>query len=88
LREVRALQVEWESGRARLRRFDSELIPLATERTRASLAGYQGGKTSLTDLLLARRNETEVRLQAEQLEMETARAWAQLNFLVAQGGAK
>ena len=86
--EVRMLQAEWESGRERLRRYDRELIPLALERAKASLAGYQGGKTSLMDVLLARRNETEVRLQAVQLEMETARAWAQLNFLVAQGGAK
>jgi len=86
--EVRMLYAEWESGRERLRRYDRELIPLSSERARASLAAYQGGKTSLMDLLLARRNETEVRLQAVQLEMETARAWAQLKFLVAQGGAK
>src|SRR5207248_2219650 len=42
----------------------------------------QGGKTTIADLLLARRNETEVRMQAVQLETETARLWAQLNFLV------
>jgi outer membrane protein TolC len=79
--EVRVLLVEWQSGRERMARYERELIPLAAERSRASLSAYQGGRASLTDLLLARRNETEVRMQAVQLEMETARVWAQLNFL-------
>jgi outer membrane protein TolC len=80
--EVRVMITEWESGRERLGRYERDLIPLAGERTKATLAGYQGGRTSVADLLLARRNETEVRVQAVQLEMETARLWAQLSFLV------
>ena len=84
--EVRALLAEWQSGRERLARYERELIPLAAERSRAALAAYQGGRAGLTDLLLARRNETEVRLLAVQLEMETARVWAQLNFLTPHGG--
>ena len=80
--EVRAMIAEWQNGRERLTRYERDLIPLARERARAVLAGYQGGKTNIADLLLARRNETEVRMQAVQLEMETARFWAQLNFLI------
>ena len=80
--EVRAMIAEWQNSRERVARYERELIPLAGERTRAALAAYQGGKASLTDLLLARRNETDVRMQAVQLEMETARLWAQLNFLI------
>ena len=80
--EVRAMIAEWQNGRERLARYERELVPLAGERTKAALAGYQGGKTSVADLLLARRNETEVRMQAVQLEMETARLWAQLSFLI------
>ena len=83
--EVRAMLTEWENGRERLARNERELIPLAGERTRAALTAYMGGKSSLTDLLLARRNETDVRMQAVQLEMETARLWAQLNFLIPDG---
>ena len=83
--EVRAMIAEWQSGRERLARYERDLIPLAGERSKAALAGYQGGKTSIADLLMARRNETEVRMQAVQLEMETARLWAQLNFLVPEG---
>ena len=80
--EVRARVAEWENDRERSTRYERELIPLATERTEATLGAYRGAKASLTDVLLARRNELDVRLQALQLEMETARLWAQLNFLV------
>jgi outer membrane protein TolC len=83
--EVRAMLAEWKNGRERLVRYERDLIPLASERAKAALAGYQGGKTSIADLLLARRNETEVRMQAVQLEMDTARLWAQLNFLIPYG---
>ncbi len=79
--EVSAMSAEWENDRERLARYERELIPLAKDRTQAALTAYAGGKSSLTDLLLARRNEIDVRLQAVQLEMETARLWAQLNFL-------
>jgi outer membrane protein TolC len=80
--EVRAMIVDWESGRERLARYGRELTPLARERTRAALTAYQGGKANLTDLLLARRNEIEVRMQQVQLEAQIARLWAQLNFLL------
>jgi outer membrane protein TolC len=83
--EVRAMMAEWENGRERLARYAKDIVPLAGERTRAALAGYQGGKMSLSDLLLAWRNETDVRMQAVQLEMETARLWAQLNYLTPSG---
>ncbi|HVS27175.1 MAG TPA: TolC family protein [Burkholderiales bacterium] len=79
--EVQAMVAEWENGRERLARYAREIIPLAKEHTHAALTAYLGGKANLTDLLLARRNEIDVRLQAVQLEMETARLWAQLNFL-------
>ncbi|MGH8623550.1 MAG: hypothetical protein ACRET3_15570, partial [Burkholderiales bacterium] len=39
----------------------------------------------LAEVLAARRNEIEVRMQALQLEMETARLWAQINFLFPDG---
>jgi outer membrane protein TolC len=79
--EVHAMVTEWENGRERLARYERELIPLSRERTKAALAAYQGGKANLTDLLLARRDEIDVRMQGVQLELDTARLWAQLNFL-------
>jgi outer membrane protein TolC len=80
--EVRAMLEEWHNRRERLGRYERDLIPLARERARAALAGYQGGRTSISDLLVARRSESDVRMQAVQLEMETARMWARLNFLI------
>jgi outer membrane protein TolC len=83
--EVRVQIQEWENGRERRTRYERELVPLAAERTRAMLAAYRGGKASLADVLSARRSEIEVRMQALQLEMETARLWAHLNFLLPHG---
>jgi outer membrane protein TolC len=80
--EVRTMLNEWDSGRERLKRYQGELLPLAKSRTEASLAAYRGGKSELSAVLAARRNEIDVRLQALQLEMDTARAWSQLAFLV------
>jgi outer membrane protein TolC len=76
-----ALMNEWDSGRARMARFAGEILPLAHSRTEATLVAYRGGKASLADVVGARRSELEVRLQALQLEADTARTWVQLEFL-------
>lgn len=80
--EVRAMLIEWQNGRERGARYNRELIPLARERARAALAAYQGGRAPVADLLAARRNEADVRMQGAQLGLETARLWARLNFLL------
>ncbi|MFZ6639980.1 TolC family protein [Undibacterium sp. TC4M20W] len=84
--ETRAMIEEWQSGLERSSRYERELIPLAKERTQATLGAYRGGKSSLPDLLATRRNEIDVRLQALQLQADTARLWAQLNFLFPADG--
>ena len=76
---------EWENGRERIARYERELVPLAQERTQAALAAYRGGKSDLAEVLAARRNEIDVRTQTLQLEMDTARIWAQLNYLAPEG---
>lgn len=85
--EVRKLIADWESGRERRARYERELIPLAVQRSQAMLAAYRGGKTSLAEVLASRRAEIDLRLQALQIEAETAQAWARLNFLAIQSGA-
>ena len=85
--ELRAMIAEWENDRERSARYERELLPLASERTQATVGAYRGAKASITDVLLARRNEIDLRMQALQLEMDTARLWAQLNFLVPEGDA-
>jgi len=84
--EVRGMLNEWHTNRQRQFRYEQELIPLANSRTTASVAAYRGGKTTLADVLAARRSEIDVRLQALQLGQETDRLWAQLNFLFPQNG--
>ena len=79
--EVRAMLQEWESNRGRMERYEREIVPLALSRTEAVSAAFRGGKVTLNEVLAARRAELEVRLQALQLEADTARLWAQLNFL-------
>jgi outer membrane protein TolC len=84
--EVRSILNEWENNRERHARYDREFIPLANASTGATIAAYRGGKATLADVLAARRNEIDVRLKALTLETDTARLWAQLNFLFPQDG--
>lgn len=80
--EVLAQLQEWDSNRKRLTHYQNQIIPLGQERTKAAMTAYFGGKGTISELLLARRDEIDVRVRALQLEMDTARLWAQLNFLV------
>lgn len=80
--EVRAMIADWETGRQRLARIETSLIPLSTQRSQAALAAYRGNAGTLAAALEARRNESETRIQALQLAADMARAWAQLNFLL------
>jgi outer membrane protein TolC len=82
LAQVTAMLQSWQSGRDRLSRYDSALIPLAAERTRATLSAYRGGSGTLASVLEARRMELDTRIDRLRLEMETARIWAQLNYLI------
>ncbi|WP_374582361.1 TolC family protein [Pseudoduganella sp.] len=79
--EVRAQLAEWQAGRERIARYEKEVLPLAAQRTAAQLAAYRGGKAALADVLAARRAESEMQLQALQLQREHARAWARLNYI-------
>jgi outer membrane protein TolC len=85
--EARAMLQEWQSHRERLKRYDDSLIPLAAERTRASIAAYRGASGPLSAVLEARRNEIETRMERLRLEMDAARLWAQLNYLLPAGHA-
>ncbi len=72
----------WRSDLDRLHDYDTTLIPLALDRTRATLAAYRGGKASLSDVLEARRMEIDTRIERLRIEMETASLWVELEYLV------
>jgi outer membrane protein TolC len=82
--EVRNMLHELDSNRGRIARYEREIVPLATARAEATLAAYRGAKASANDVIAARRAQLEARLQQLQLESETARLWAQLNFLASE----
>ena len=75
----------WQSERERLAHYDSGLIVLAAERTRAAMAAYRGGSGALSAVLDARRMEIETRMDRLRLEMEAAALWAQLEYLIPPG---
>ncbi|HEX4916642.1 MAG TPA: TolC family protein [Limnobacter sp.] len=80
--EARRWQQTWTSNLKRLRDFNQSLIPLTQQRTQAALAAYRGNVGSLNDVLAARRMEIDMRMEKLRIEMETARIWAQLEYLI------
>jgi outer membrane protein TolC len=82
LAEIRAGIADWEVARARLERHERELVPLAEERQRAVVSAYEGSRMDLGAVLEARRNVIEAKIAALAAELDLARAWAQLAFLV------
>jgi outer membrane protein TolC len=85
--EATSLLVAWNANRARLERYSTTLIPLASERTRAATAAYRGSDGTLMAVLDARVAETDTRLEQLMLEMETASLWAELTYLIPGGTA-
>jgi outer membrane protein TolC len=79
--EVREMLQEWQSDRERLARYDASLLPLAAQRTQAAVAAYRGNTGSLSGVLEARRAEIDTHMDQLRLQMDTARLWAQLNYL-------
>ena len=80
--EVRAMLQEWRSHEDRLRRYDAFLVPLAMQRSEAALAAYRSGTGPLPAVLDARRGEVDVRMESLRIELDRARLWAQLNYLL------
>jgi outer membrane protein TolC len=87
LREVQSgvasAYTEWQSLIERRKRLADALLPVARQRIELSLAAYRAGQSSLASVLEARRAEVEARMQLLDLERETARLWAQLQFIYA-----
>jgi outer membrane protein TolC len=85
LSEAQAAQSDWNAATSRLKRFDDSLLPLSRERSLAALAAYRGGRADLASVLLARRDELDLKLQELQLTADQARAYAQLLYFLPAG---
>jgi outer membrane protein TolC len=82
LLEAHSLIETWTSNRARLERFATTLVPLAEQRVVAATAAYRAGSGALSDVLEARTSVIETALEQLTLEMETAKIWAELEYLI------
>jgi outer membrane protein TolC len=82
LAEMQRWLETWRSDVERLSHYDTSLIPLATDRTRAALAAYRGGKATLSSVVEARRMEIDTRIERLRIEMETASFWVELEYLI------
>ena len=80
--EVRMLAADWTYAGERAARFEKNVLPLTRERAELALAAYRGGRGELSTVLEARRAETEVELSRLAAELDRARAWARLNYLL------
>ncbi len=76
---------EWQSLIARRKTLATALLPVVRQRIDLTLAAYRGGQGNLAIVLEARRAEVEAQLQLLDLERETARLWAQLQYVYAEG---
>jgi outer membrane protein TolC len=80
--EARALRQEWASLRERLARYDASLLPLARQRSDATLVGYRAGTGALAMVLDARRMLLDTEMERLKLEIDAARIWIHLNTLL------
>lgn len=85
--EAHALIETWLSNRARLERYTTTLIPLTEQRVVAATAAYRAGSGSLSEVLDARTSVIATLLEQLTLEAETARIWAELEYLIPQAAA-
>ncbi len=79
--ELRKMLTEWELLGEQLEQYEQDLLPLARERSRASLASYRAGRGDLRLALDAYREEIDFVIEHAQLQNERGRAWAFLRYL-------
>jgi len=72
----------WRSELERLDHYDQRLVPLAAQRTAATLAAYRGNTGSLRQVVEARMAEVGTRIDRLKVEMGAAGLWVELESLV------
>ena len=72
---------DWQQLRGQLAHYENEVLPLARERSRASLASYRAGRGELRSVLEAYREQVDLLVERAQLRSEQGRAWAYLRYL-------
>ena len=83
--EIESMVATWRLGRRRLEHFESSLLPLARDRSRAVLSAYGAGRGEIRAVLEAHRDELDLQREYVALEAEVVRAWAFLHLLHSTG---
>lgn len=86
--EIRMAVAEWRRGRERLRHYVSELIPLARDRSRATVASYGAGRGDLGSAIGALTDEIDLHLEHIEVQGSVARAWVFLHLLHDSGASQ
>ena len=77
-----AQQLElWESARARIQLLERERLPIARERSQATLMGFQAGRAAMTEVLDAQLDELALKRQYAKLFADLGGAWAYLAYI-------
>lgn len=77
-----AQQLEvWDSARARIQLLERERLPIARQRSRATLVGFQAGQAAIADVLAAQIDELALEREYAQMLADLGTAWAYLAYL-------
>jgi outer membrane protein TolC len=82
--ELQQTVIEWQQLGEQLEQYQSELLPLARERSRVSLAAYRAGQSDLRLSLEAFQDEVDLLVNRAALQNQRGRAWAYLRYLQAE----
>ena len=79
--EVASMLAAWDAAVQRIELYEQERLPLARQRSRAALAGYQAGGTDLAAVLTSHVAEIELQRDYAELRKALGQAWAYLRYL-------
>jgi outer membrane protein TolC len=82
--ELDTLLAEHDEANRKLTRLVQEAQPLATQRSALTLAAYESGRDTLSAVLEARKQQTELRLRALELQAKRAAVQWRLNTLTSE----
>ena len=79
--ELQQMVISWRQLGEQIRFLDTEQLPLARERSRATLGGFRAGNADIRSVIDAVTAETELQLSRGSLELERGMAWSYLRYL-------
>ena len=81
--ELTSMLAAWETANQRISLYEHERLPLARQRSQAALAGFQAGRTELSQVAASQIAEIELQLGYAALLRQSGQAWTFLRYLEA-----